>query len=47
MDDSVEKSCWGVTLWAILVVLGIALVSSIFLMGDQSAAIATSTVISS
>ena len=32
MDESVEKSCWGITVWAIAIVLVIALVGS-FVMG--------------
>ena len=41
MDESVEKSCWGVTLWAIVAVLAIVLIGS-FVMGSETA-VSTST----
>ena len=33
MDESIEKSCWGITLWAIAVVLVVVLIGS-FVLGS-------------
>ncbi len=38
MNDKVEKSCWGITLWAVAIVLGVALVSSFVVKSEQSVA---------
>jgi hypothetical protein len=35
MEQSVEKSCWGITLWAIAVVLAVVLIGS-FVMGSDA-----------
>lgn len=29
MHETTEKSCWGITLWAVIVVLGLGVVTSI------------------
>ncbi|MEP0942577.1 MAG: hypothetical protein ABJH63_03655 [Rhizobiaceae bacterium] len=47
MDESVEKSCWGITLWAIAIVLVVALVGSFVLGTDASVSATTSMTVSS
>ena len=41
MDESAEKSCWGVTLWAIAVVVAVVIIGS-FVMGPKVSVNATS-----
>ena len=40
MDESIEKSCWGITLLAIAVVLAVVLIGT-FVMGSDSTLNAT------
>jgi len=42
MTDSVDKSCWGITAWAIAIMIGAILAASLFAAPDQSATIAAS-----
>ncbi|MEP1208735.1 MAG: hypothetical protein ABJM29_14705 [Rhizobiaceae bacterium] len=42
MEQSVEKSCWGITLWAIAIVLALVLIGS-FVMGSSTDATATAS----
>ncbi|NKB54208.1 MAG: hypothetical protein GKR97_18690 [Rhizobiaceae bacterium] len=40
MEKSVEKSCWGITLWAIAVALVVVLIAT-FVMGPETTVSAT------
>ena len=42
MDESVEKSCWGITLWTIAIVLAVAVIGS-FVMGPDAGVSATTS----
>jgi hypothetical protein len=35
MNNSIEKSCWGITLWAIAIVLGVVFISSFVMRSKQ------------
>ncbi len=35
MDETIEKSCWGITLWAVAIVVGITLLAS-FVMNAET-----------
>ena len=39
MSDISEKSCWGITLWAVALVLGAFLLASVFSGAQQSVAL--------
>ena len=41
MERSVDKSCWGITLWAIAIVIAVALLGS-FVMGSTASTSAPS-----
>ena len=47
MDETVEKSCWGVTLWAIAIVMIAAIVLSFIVGGSETVVTGSSAVISS
>ncbi len=46
MDETVEKSCWGVTLWAIAIVIIAAVVLSFIVGGSDTIAAGSSITIS-
>jgi len=37
MTDRVEKSCWGITAWAIVIVIGAVLVASMVAAPEKAA----------
>ncbi|MFD0917665.1 hypothetical protein ACFQ14_14780 [Pseudahrensia aquimaris] len=37
MSEETEKSCWGVTLWTVAIVVALVLVTSLFQSGEQAA----------
>ena len=37
MTDSVDKSCWGITLWTVAIVVGAILAASLFTAPEQAA----------
>ncbi len=39
MNDSIEKSCWGITLWAVAIVMGVTLVASFVTASEQTTAV--------
>lgn len=40
MSDTAEKSCWGITLWAVALVIGAIFVGSVFSNGPTTSATA-------
>lgn len=38
MTDQVEKSCWGITLWAVAIVLGLVFITTLATAGQQEVA---------
>ena len=41
MTDNVEKSCWGITLWAVAIVLGLVVIGSVVTAPNQAAKVET------
>lgn len=39
MTDTAEKSCWGITVWAVAIVVGIVVLTTLFSSADTATAI--------
>lgn len=44
MSDQTEKSCWGVTLWAVAIVVAVMVVTTLFQAPEQAAELSKSLV---
>jgi len=45
MEESVEKSCWSVTLWAVVAVVGFVLIGSFVTGGDATIVASTASAV--
>lgn len=45
MEESVEKSCWSITLWTVAIVVGVTLAASFIMGADPSVSLTTASTV--